>query len=61
MDDYITRYMNDNNIHLCDIEEVTSSSVKGNNSAKSIDLFVISPTVEASPPSWIEERFRSVE
>lgn len=27
MDDYITRYMNDNNIHLRDIEEVTSSLV----------------------------------
>lgn len=25
MDNYITRYMNDNNIHFCDIEEVTSS------------------------------------
>ena len=27
MDDYVTRYMNDNNIHLCDIEEVISSLV----------------------------------
>lgn len=55
MDNYITRYMNDNNIHFCDIEEVTSSFRTCNTSDKTKQPFFNTLTGK-DKPSLLERR-----